>query len=65
MHNVSAAGMEMLGLGTDRLIRRGCVNLTPLLLGTWEQEMALGANSIGRWMNERIWCVRLGWRPPS
>ena len=55
MHNVLAAGMEMLGLGTDRLIRRGCVNLTPLLLETWEQGMALGANSVGRWMNERIW----------
>jgi microsomal dipeptidase-like Zn-dependent dipeptidase len=55
MHNVSAAGMEMLGLGTDWLGGRGCVNQTPLLLGTWEQGMALGANPIGRRMNERIW----------
>ena len=35
--NVSAAAMEMLGLGTDRLIGRGCIDLTPLLLGTWEE----------------------------
>ena len=35
--NVSATGMEMLGLGTDRLIGQGCVDLMPLLLGTWEK----------------------------
>jgi hypothetical protein len=29
--------MEMIGLGTDRLIGWGCVDLTPLLLGTWEE----------------------------
>jgi hypothetical protein len=34
MHNVSATGMEMLGLGTDRLIGWGCVKLTLLLLET-------------------------------
>ena len=34
--NVSATRMEMLGLGKDRLIGWGCINLTPLLLGTWE-----------------------------
>jgi hypothetical protein len=36
--NMSATGMEMLRLGTDRLIGWGCVDLTPLLLGTWEWE---------------------------
>eukprot|EP00579_Thalassiosira_antarctica_P010473 CAMPEP_0201912938 /NCGR_PEP_ID=MMETSP0903-20130614/3476_1 /ASSEMBLY_ACC=CAM_ASM_000552 /TAXON_ID=420261 /ORGANISM="Thalassiosira antarctica, Strain CCMP982" /LENGTH=693 /DNA_ID=CAMNT_0048448001 /DNA_START=123 /DNA_END=2201 /DNA_ORIENTATION=+ len=34
---VSNMGMEMLGLGTDRLIGRGCVDLMPLLLGLWEE----------------------------
>ena len=36
--NVSATRMEMLGLGTDRLMGRGCGDLPPLLLGTWEWE---------------------------
>jgi hypothetical protein len=35
--NVLAAGVERLGRGTNRLIGRGCVDLTPLLLGTWEE----------------------------
>ncbi|KAL3821902.1 hypothetical protein ACHAXA_008436 [Cyclostephanos tholiformis] len=35
--DASNAGMEMLGLGTDRLIGRGYVDLTPLLLGAWEE----------------------------
>ena len=36
--NVSAAGMEILGLGTDWLIgQEGCVDLTSLLLGMWEE----------------------------
>ena len=35
--DASAAGMEMLGLGTDRLIGRGFVDLTSLLLGVWEE----------------------------
>jgi hypothetical protein len=35
--NVLAAGMEMLGLGTDQLIGWGYIDLTPLLLGTWEE----------------------------
>eukprot|EP00581_Thalassiosira_minuscula_P001305 CAMPEP_0183743920 /NCGR_PEP_ID=MMETSP0737-20130205/65467_1 /TAXON_ID=385413 /ORGANISM="Thalassiosira miniscula, Strain CCMP1093" /LENGTH=755 /DNA_ID=CAMNT_0025979553 /DNA_START=91 /DNA_END=2354 /DNA_ORIENTATION=- len=35
--NVSNMGMEMLGLGTDRLIGRGYVDLMPLLLGLWEE----------------------------
>jgi hypothetical protein len=30
--------MEMLGLGTDRLIGKGYVDLMPLLLGVWEEE---------------------------
>ena len=32
-------GMEMLGLGTDRLIGRGYVDLMPLLLGLWEESL--------------------------
>jgi hypothetical protein len=35
--DASHAGMEMLGLGTDRLIGRGYVDLTPLLLGAWDE----------------------------
>ncbi len=35
--NMLAAEMEMLGMGIDRLIRRGCIDLTPLLLGMWEE----------------------------
>ena len=35
--NLLAAGMEMLGLGTDWLIGWGYIDLTPLLLGTWEE----------------------------
>ena len=35
--NLSAAEMEMLGLGMDWLIGQGYVDLTPLLLGTWEE----------------------------
>ncbi len=35
--NVSATGMEMLGLGKNLLIGWGCANLMPLLLGTWEE----------------------------
>ena len=32
------AGMEMMGLGTDRLIGRGYIDLMPLLMGIWEEE---------------------------
>lgn len=32
------AGMEMMGLGTDRLIGKGYVDLMPLLMGVWEEE---------------------------
>jgi len=34
--NVGNMGMELLGLGSDRLIGRGYVDLMPLLLGLWE-----------------------------
>ncbi|KAL3772017.1 hypothetical protein ACHAWU_008039 [Discostella pseudostelligera] len=37
VQDVSHMGMEMLGLGTDRLIGRGYVDLMPLLLGLWEE----------------------------
>ena len=35
--DASTAGMEMVGLSTDRLIGRGYVDLMPLLLGSWEE----------------------------
>jgi len=35
--DASSAGMEMVGLSTDRLIGRGIVDLMPLLLGSWEE----------------------------
>lgn len=37
VQDVSHMGMELLGLGADRLIGRGYVDLTPLLLGLWEE----------------------------
>lgn len=37
-HRGATVGMEMLGLGTDRLIGKGYVDLMPLLLGVWEEE---------------------------
>eukprot|EP00986_Skeletonema_menzelii_P021365 scaffold34286_cov251-Skeletonema_menzelii.AAC.1 len=35
---VSNIGREMLGLGSDRLIGRGDVDLMPLLVGLWEED---------------------------
>ncbi len=35
---VSNMGREMLGLGSDRLIGRGVVDLMPLLVGLWEDD---------------------------
>jgi len=35
---VSNIGREMLGLGSDRLIGRGVVDLMPLLVGLWEED---------------------------
>jgi hypothetical protein len=35
--NMSAVGMKMLGVSTNRLIGWGWVDLMPLLLGTWEE----------------------------
>ncbi len=45
--DASTAGMEMLGLGTDRLIGRGYVDLSPLLLGGWEEVWETGGGGGG------------------
>ncbi|KAL7472130.1 hypothetical protein ACHAXS_012466 [Conticribra weissflogii] len=41
------AGMELLGLGKDRLIGRGFVDLMPLLLGFWEEDFEVGEGNGG------------------
>jgi len=41
------AGMELLGLGKDRLIGRGFVDLMSLLLGFWEDDFEVGGGNGG------------------
>ena len=44
---VSNMGREILGLGSDRLIGRGVVDLMPLLVGMWEEEWDGGSSGGG------------------